>query len=394
MKVYYATTARLPTVHAHGQQIVENCAAFAAAGADVTLVIADRGDVSGFRSRIDPRDHYGVPSTFALDRAFCLEPRWQSRFLQPTAFRIMTATFGFGLLAALRRCAPNAVVYSRDPLPLVILSLALPAHRLVYEAHQLPMSRKGRALFAACVRRVGLVVAVTDQIAAAARVAGAHVAMVARDGYRADRYDTLPSRGSARRELGLPEGEFLIGYVGRLHTMGMAKGVEQLLDAVARLPESPVTVAVVGGPADHVEALRRRWRRLGQPDHRLVAPGQVASERVPLWLAALDVGAIPFPVTPHFARCASPLKMFEYLAAGLPIVASNLPALAEVLVDGESALLTPPEDVEALTAALDRLRRDPVLRATLAAGARRAAGDHTWTNRARNILDAIRKLHS
>ncbi len=392
MKLLYASTARLPTVLAHGLQIVENCAAFAAAGADVRLALADRRPEPGMDAGIDPRDHYRVPHGFAIERVPCVEPTWRSARLQPTAFRTMAATFGIGMLATARRAGSDTVIYSRDPLPLLIVNALIPWRRLVYEAHQLPLSRRGRAVHDACVRRVGLVVAVTDGIAAEALAAGARAALVARDGFRADLFAELSPRGAAREALGLPPESFIVGYVGQLHTMGMAKGVEQLVDAVARLRDIPVTVAMVGGPAAQVEALRQRWRAHGLADDRLLAPGQVAPERVPLWLAALDVGTMPFPSTPHFAHCASPMKMFEYLAAGLPIVASDLPALAEVLVHGETALLTPPADVEALASALRRLRDEPELRVTLAAAARRAALGYTWSARADRILVAIGSL--
>ena len=394
MKLLYATTACLPTTLAHGLQIVENCSAFAAAGTGVTLLRARRRPAPGIATGVDPRDYYGVARDFAIESLPCLEPTWSSRLLQSTAFRLMAASFGVGLLARVRRLGPDGVLYSRDPVPLLFASFALPPRRLAYEAHQLPRSRQGRWLHRACVRRAGLVVAVTERIAAAASAAGARATLVARDGFRAARYAGLPTRGAARHSLGLPPDGFIVGYVGQLRTLGMAKGVEQLVDALGRFRDAPCSLAIVGGSAAEVEALRRRWQELGLASDRLIAPGQVPPEQVPLWLAALDVGTIPFPNSPHYAECASPMKLFEYLAAGLPIVASDLPALAEVLVDGETALLTPPGDVAALAAALRRLREDAALRATLASGALRAAGAYTWTARAQRVIGALQALQA
>ena len=393
MKLLYATTAKLPTTLAHGGQIVENCSALAAAGADVTLLFARRRPDTG-AAEVDPRDHYGVARDFAIERVPCLEPPWRSRLLQPTAFRLMAASFGAALHARVRRHGPYAVLYSRDPLPLLLAGLGLPPRRLAYEAHQLPRSRRGGWLHGACIRRAGLVVAVTDRIAAAASAAGARATLVARDGFRAERYADLPPQAAARHALGLPPDAFIVGYVGQLRTLGMAKGVEQLVDALGRLRDAPCALAVVGGPAADVDALRARWQALGLASGRLFAPGQVPPERVPLWLAALDVGTIPFPDRPHFAECASPMKLFEYLAAGLPIVATRLPSLGEVLVDGETALLTPPGDVAALAAALRRLHDDAELRASLARGARRVAGTYTWTARAQRIVAALLALQA
>jgi glycosyltransferase involved in cell wall biosynthesis len=98
---------------------------------------------------------------------------------------------------------------------------------------------------------------------------------------------------------------------------------------------------------------------------RFLASGQVPPDRVPLYLSAFDVCAMPHPWTEHFAYYTSPIKLFEYMASKRAIVASDLPGFAEVVTDQESALLVPPEDVNALAEAIRRLRDDPALRARL-----------------------------
>jgi len=108
---------------------------------------------------------------------------------------------------------------------------------------------------------------------------------------------------------------------------------------------------------------------------------------VPRALAAFDVAAMPFPWTEHFAYYASPVKLFEYMASGRPIVATGLPSTQEILIDGETALLVPPSDVDALAAALARLQDNPPLRARLAENARRLVFErYTWAARAARIL--------
>jgi glycosyltransferase involved in cell wall biosynthesis len=153
-----------------------------------------------------------------------------------------------------------------------------------------------------------------------------------------------------------------------------------------------VSIALVGGPDCMAEALERQWIQSGQPEERFLYTGQVAPERVPLYLSAFDVCAMPFPWTEHFAYYASPIKLFEYMAARRAIVASNLPSTAEVLTDGESALLVPPSDVDALAAAITRLRDDPALRGKMAAKAYEIVMSHyTWEARVKTILGFIRE---
>ncbi len=135
------------------------------------------------------------------------------------------------------------------------------------------------------------------------------------------------------------------------------------------------------------DELRARWRELGQPDETFLYAGQVAPSRVPLCLRAFDVCALPFPWTTHFAYYASPIKLFEYMAVERALIASNLPSIAEVVTDGESALLVPPSDAAALAEAIRRLRDDPALRQRLAARAYALVMEsYTWAARAENIL--------
>jgi glycosyltransferase involved in cell wall biosynthesis len=89
-------------------------------------------------------------------------------------------------------------------------------------------------------------------------------------------------------------------------------------------------------------------------------------------------------------RYTSPLKLFEYLAFGVPIVASDLPAIREILTDGRTALLVPPDDPAALAAALTRLARSPAESAALGAAARALAPEYTWDKRAERLDGAFR----
>jgi glycosyltransferase involved in cell wall biosynthesis len=119
--------------------------------------------------------------------------------------------------------------------------------------------------------------------------------------------------------------------------------------------------------------------------------GLVGQEDGPAHLAACDILVSPHVPnadgTPFFG---SPTKLFEYMAMGKGIVASNLDQIGEVLRHGDTAWLVPPADPEALAAGMERLVRDPALRSTLGAAARREAiAHHTWHAHVRRTLDAL-----
>lgn len=394
MRLLYLADIRLPTEKAHGLQIVQNCEAFAEAGADVTLWIARRVNTAELRGVRDVWAHYGIRRNFDLQRLPSLDLIWlvpnRTDKIAQIVFWLQWVTFTFSALigALLAPAGRRAdIYYSRDQLVLFALSLIKPRAALAYEAHTLAVGRFGRGLQRRVVRRVGQVFAVTQKLADDLIALGADPAHthVARDGIRRDRFADLPDQAAARDQIGWPPDAFIVGYAGRLQTMAMDKGVGVLVEALAQVGDC--SLGLIGGPDDIAETLRARWRELGQPDATFRYAGQVAPDRVPIYLSAFDVCALPSPWTPFFAFYTSPMKLFEYMASGRAIVASDLPTNAEVLADGESALLTPPSDVAALAAAIRRLRDDPALRQRLAANAyAEVMAQYTWDARAQAIL--------
>ncbi|NWG15497.1 MAG: glycosyltransferase [Chloroflexi bacterium] len=393
MRLIYIANMRVPTEKAHGLQIMQNCEALADTGAEVQLWVPRRRNTPALRAVGDPWAYYGVRRNFELRRVPCLD------FTPPAAeqaglparlvFYVQALTFALAALA-LALFARADVYYSRDRLALLALSLVKPRRALAYEAHQFSPSRRGRWLERLAARRMGTVIAVTPPLADELVKLGVPVArvLVAHDGFRRERFADLPSQAEARQKIGWPDGLFIVGYVGRLHTMAMDKGVGTLIEALRDVDGA--ALALVGGPDEMAAALRDRWLALGLDGAHFLYAGQVESGRVPLYLSAFDVCAMPFPFTPHFAFFASPLKLFEYMAAGRAIVASDLPGWADVVQDGQTALLTPPGDAGALAAALTRLRDDPAQRERLGQQARARALDvYTWDARARAILRKI-----
>ncbi len=387
MKLFYLANIRMPTEKAHGLQIAQNCAAFAENGAEVTLYAARRSNVPEMRAVRDIYAHYGVPPSFAVRYVPCLDLLLLGR-AERLFFAVQTLTYMLALfmLMLFRRAD---IYYSRDVLTLVALSLIKPRRKLVYEAHALAQSRLSSWLQSVCVRRVGLVVAITGHLAARLRERGAQRLIVEHDGFRDQRFAALPNRDSARRALNLPAEAFIVGYVGRLHTLSMSKGVDTLIEAIAA-SDRPISLCLVGGPDEMAAQLRAHWRAQGLPEARFFYAGQVPPDEVPRYLAAFDVCALPLPFTEHFAYHASPLKLFEYMRAGRAILASDLPAIAEVVCHEETALLAPPNDVAAFAIALIRLYEDEALRARLGAAAQAQSAQYTWSARAARILSAAR----
>jgi glycosyltransferase involved in cell wall biosynthesis len=175
---------------------------------------------------------------------------------------------------------------------------------------------------------------------------------------------------------------FLVGFVGSLKRW---HGLPILIDAFAtlyaRVQHARLLIMGDGPERAALENDVAARRLSGAVDFTGAAPPQA----VATFLAALDVAVAPYPNLPHFYF--SPLKVYEYMAAGCAIVASRVGQLQELLQDEANALLCPPGDATSLAAILLRLEKDPALRARLGRAARAAVlHNHTWEQVARRIL--------
>lgn len=194
-----------------------------------------------------------------------------------------------------------------------------------------------------------------------------------------------PRRFSARPRpaSGAEPGAFTIGFVG---TIKPWHGLGLLIDAFERLYRRDATMRLlIVGDGPERERLERAVTTRGLAGVVRFA-GAVQPREVPLLLAAMDVAVAPYPELPDFYF--SPLKVYEYMAAGLPVVASRVGQLSRVIEHGTNGLLYEPGDLGALCTALSLLRADPVLRSCLGARARRTVcRHHTWDAVVGRILE-------
>jgi glycosyltransferase involved in cell wall biosynthesis len=190
-------------------------------------------------------------------------------------------------------------------------------------------------------------------------------------------------RHEMRARLGLDhEGEdrFVVGWIGSFRKF---HALEQAVEAVAELDHATLLLVGDGPERPGIEALAR------ERGVALVTTGTVAHDEIPAHLAAMDVALVLSAVNAPFHY--SPLKLAEYLAAGLPVIAPRAGDVPRQLRDGVDAVLVAPGDSAELASVLARLQRDPDERVRLAAGARSAAAERfSWDQSVEKVLAAAR----
>ena len=181
----------------------------------------------------------------------------------------------------------------------------------------------------------------------------------------------------------------VLGFIGGLRPW---HGVQALPLLVERLvPRYPHLRLVIAGEGPMRVELEDAFRTRGIQEH-VIFTGSLPHEEMSELIRQFDIALAPYPVLDHVFYF-SPLKLFDYMACGVPVVAAAVGQIAEVIRDGDTGLLYPPGDLDALTAACTRLLADSALRQRLGEAAAAAVhANYTWMRNATRIVELARTL--
>jgi glycosyltransferase involved in cell wall biosynthesis len=368
VKLLYAFPEPLPLDRARGIQAIHTVRALAEQGIRVVLAHVPAGT--------DPFVAYAVPKPVGVELApISYRLSWPLERIHSN--RIFNARLARGL----DRYGVGAVL-ARHLKPARFLQDRFPGLPLVYEAHEVFADTVAPARRSNMVRLEGLVVE-----RAAALVANSQAtARRLRELYRSaaplqvipngvDYPATVPDRDWAHaRELVIYSGSFF-GW----------KGVEDLVSAAGRLPG--FRIRLLGGDESGVARLRALANPAGA---QLEFAGRIPHERVAGELGRSCIAVLPNRADPD-SVFTSPIKLFEYMAAGCALVVSDLPALREVL-EQDDAVWTAPGDAAGLASAIRALAEAPERARRLGARVREKARGYTWAARGERLALIVRPL--
>ena len=394
-RMLYLSCARIPSEKAHAYQILKMCESFASQGIMVTLLYQKRNNKQLEAQAGNIFEYYAIRNLFTMKKLFCLDSALLEKIHSGIWFYVTTISY---LMAAaiylIRNRKAIDIIYCRDMFSLMLLGLLQPVLKLpaFYEAHAFP--HKLIRLHIGFVKKMNGIIVLTEQLRELLFRKGVHHSKiaVAHDGVDLHHFHKAHLKGvKIKGQLGIPTESTLIGYVGRFVTMEQEKGIKDLLGAMNYLADysGSVYMAFVGGPMNHVPAYYKIIEELRLDRNHFRFHDLVPIGEVPAYLAAFDIVAMPFPWTPHYAYNMSPLKMFEYMAAEKPILATRLPSVMEVLADGENAVLVEPDNPMALAQGIRRIMEDKEFSQRISARARQDVLNYTWEKRAQKIAQFI-----
>lgn len=374
-KITYIANARMPTEKAHGIQIMKMCEAFSDLGAHVELVIPNRKTPI----KEDPSVYYNVKKNFYIKRVFCLD------FVRFGKIGFFLQSVSFAIASFLYTLFKHAdFIYARDELSLYFLSFF--KKNIFWETHTPKYNFLTRRLFKKADTIVSITQGLKDFYIKKGISAGK--ILVAPDGVDLADFDVNISKDKLREDLTLPKDKKIIGYVGKYKTMGKEKGVSDLISSFPEVLKEvkDIFLLLVGINKNELGEVEKFFKDLGIKSENYKIVTHVPRKEVPYYLKASDVLVMNYPKMDHFEKYMSPLKLFEYMASGVPIISTNLPSVREVL-NNKNSLIVPPGDIEALAGGIKNLLENGSIASDLGKQALEDIKQYTWHKRARKIYE-------
>jgi glycosyltransferase involved in cell wall biosynthesis len=293
-------------------------------------------------------------------------------------------------LALFRRCGIELARQLHAPLVLSVHGLRLE------ESAAWGVSRPGWGKFTERwgelpqLHAADLVACVSESVAAAVASRGVRDdrILVTPNGVDTEHFQRVADGQQLRRELGL-EGAFVVGWSGSFRGF---HGLELAIEAMTRLQDSDRKLRLLLiGDGERRSELEHRVADAGLDS--IIFTGAVTYQDMPTYLSACDAGLLLSPKAGPFYY--SPVKIREYMACGLAVISHGLGELGELLEDGDNAIVIPPNDVSALTAAIMRLASDARLTEVIGRRGHEFAEERwTWTRPVERVLVALEMVGS
>ena len=370
MTIFYVAGSRIPSERAYGYAVMKLCEEWGRAGHRVRLVAPDR--------KHGPQDdaftYYGLERTFEIEKLPASDLLGSGTGLSRLRFLFDLARYALSLRRF--RFPSDAVVYTRE----YLLGLALPRKNLFIEMHTVP---RGKFLLRRALARARGVVAISAGVQDALVQIGVdkQKILVAHDGVDLVAFREAKRDKEVWRAFGIHPEQAIVLYTGHFYEW---KGADTLAKAARLLPKN-VHVVLMGGVDEELAQFRKEYAG----EHISILSHQPKT-RIPLFVKSADVLVIPNSAKAEISRShASPLKLFEYMASGVPIVASDVPSLREILTDEAAFFFKPDDEAGLANAAMDVLEEGETASKKAHFAYTKVHG-YTWASRASSVAAFLR----
>jgi len=363
-KLFYIANIRIPTEKAHGIQIMKMCEAFANQGIEVSLVVPRRFN----KIKDDPFEYYKVKKNFKIIKLPVLDlVRFGKIGFWVEALSFAESVFWFSLFKK------DAVFFTRDEI--IAFYLSNIGKKVVWEGH---MGHTNWFIKELIRRRIPMVTITKGLKDLYVSTGGdPNKILVSSDAVDVDQFRLSISKEDARKKVGLPGDKKIVLYAGHLYEY---TGVSNLLGSFKDVNPSVLCVVVGGTETDII----RLKNKCGDFDNVKII-GKKPHKEIPLYLKSADILVMPYSgKTEITKKFMSPLKLFEYMASGRPIIASDLPSIREILNE-EISFFFEPDNPKNLADTINRALNDYENSEKIAQKALTESKKYSWDKRVLDI---------
>lgn len=277
--------------------------------------------------------------------------------------------------------------------PLLALAFVVRGVKWFYDVHQ--VDPRGR-LLGLLLRHSNCIGIIYNSQAAKTKMERMHKlshlpSIVSNNAIDAESYLNSPNRSIARKTLGLSESQIIFMYVGSL---GPHRGIEQILKVALETNLNYPGLCswiIVGGNGKHLETLQKQIHESGC-GFFVKAVGAQPADALPMWYSAADCLLAPYSSNLPAADVMNPMKLYEYSAAGKPIIVSDMITTREALVGNEACMFYEPDSVEKMCGAVSQFMSNQTDYTRAAESFKPKALSNTWDTKAVNIIAWINEV--
>lgn len=370
-KVCYVGSPPLFTRGASSIHVMKMCQAMRKLGIEVELVLPDH------LRKADIYRYYGITEKFDI------------KFIPFTNLPGRQVIHGiFASIYAYRNKKRFDVFLTRN-IVFTYIATVFMGLKTIYDAHHPLVNRFARYMFRSICKSGNLLRVSTNSHGLSDIYTKEGLdrgkVLVAHNGVELEKFESGKSKDALREELELERDQKIVCYCGNTYR---GRGIEYLVDIAGKL--SDIMFLIVGGLDSDNEYYADLAKQKGAKNFKI--RGHVPHDTVSMYLLASDVLVLPYSSQmtikggTNAAAFTSPIKLFEYMAAGKPIVATSLPTVNEILKDGEDSVLVDPDSPDTLYKGIELVLNNSKLSKMLSQNALAKVREYTWEKRVEKIL--------
>lgn len=369
-KLFYIANIRIPTEKAHGIQIMKMCEAFAEQGVEVSLIVPRRLNTI----KEDPFHYYRVKNNFKIIKLPVLDLVRFGKFgfwIETLSFT--ASAFWFSLFKK------DTVFFTRDEI--VAFYLLNVGKKVVWEGHMGHTNWLIRGLVKRKVPMVMITKGLKDLYVSMG--ADPEKILVSSDAVDVGQFRLSISKEEARKKVGLPADKKIVLYTGHLYSW---KGADTAAECAEYIKDDSVQVVFVGGTEVDIYRFKKNYGQI----KNISILGKKPHQEMPLYMKSADILLLPNSAKEDISKLyTSPMKLFEYMASGTPIIASDLPSIREILNE-EVSFFFEPDNPRNLADTINKVLSDYTNSEKVGKNAQTESEKYSWDKRAEDVLGFVK----